>query len=320
MATMTLGLSVAITALIVLWNKYTKNAEREQRALNAEIEKTKTSIEQIANDVDFEVRIAEAAGKSKKELMDLRKEAVKTALSLADLNFDNVNARYFDGKATKEQVEEARKVSQQAWDNYNKVMQDAIVYDTEQRNPKKKNGSPTSDKTSTANKLADAELKALQKIEDMTIALMEEGEEKKKALARKQFDDELARINKEESERLKALQEAQKNGFKATPEQVNAVSGQAKQQRRLASEQYIKDYYALEKEYSDKSKKLKDDEAQSWIDYNKEFGDYQEKRANIAQDYENKIARAKTGGEKASLKKNEEKAIAELDKSMLEKS
>ena len=252
--------------------------------------------------------------------MDLRKEAVKTALSLADLNFDNVNARYFDGKATKEQVEEARKVSQQAWDNYNKVMQDAIVYDTEQRNPKKKNGSPTSDKTSTANKLADAELKALQKIEDMTIALMEEGEEKKKALARKQFDDELARINKEESERLKALQEAQKNGFKATPEQVNAVSGQAKQQRRLASEQYIKDYYALEKEYSDKSKKLKDDEAQSWIDYNKEFGDYQEKRAAIAQDYENKIARAKTGGEKASLKKNEEKAIAELDKSMLEKS
>jgi len=320
MATMTLGLSVAITALIVLWNKYTKNAEREQRALNAEIEKTKTSIEQIANDVDFEVRIAEAAGKSKKELMDLRKEAVKTALSLADLNFDNVNARYFDGKATKEQVEEARKVSQQAWDNYNKVMQDAIVYDTEQRNPKKKNGSPTSDKTSTANKLADAELKALQKIEDMTIALMEEGEEKKKALARKQFDDELARINKEESERLKALQEAQKNGFKATPEQVNAVSGQAKQQRRLASEQYIKDYYALEKEYSDKSKKLKDDEAQFWIDYNKEFGDYQEKRATIAQDYENKIARAKTGGEKASLKKNEEKAIAELDKSMLEKS
>lgn len=320
MATMTLGLSVAITALIVLWNKYTKNAEREQRALNAEIEKTKTSIEQIANDVDFEVRIAEAAGKSKKELMDLRKEAVKTALSLADLNFDNVNARYFDGKATKEQVEEARKVSQQAWDNYNKVMQDAIVYDTEQRNPKKKNGSPTSDKTSTANKLADAELKALQKIEDMTIALMEEGEEKKKALARKQFDDELARINKEESERLKALQEAQKNGFKATPEQVNAVSGQAKQQRRLASEQYIKDYYALEKEYSDKSKKLKDDEAQSWIDYNKEFGDYQEKRAAIAQDYENKIARAKTGGEKASLKKNEEKAIAELDKSILEKS
>ena len=320
MATMTLGLSVAITALIVLWDKYTKNAEREQRALNAEIEKTKTSIEQIANDVDFEVRIAEAAGKSKKELMDLRKEAVKTALSLADLNFDNINARYFDGKATKEQVEEARKVSQQAWDNYNKVMQDAIVYDIEQRNPKKKNGSPTSDKTSTANKLADAELKALQKIEDMTIALMEEGEEKKKALARKQFDDELARINKEESERLKALQEAQKNGFKATPEQVNAVSGQAKQQRRLASEQYIKDYYALEKEYSDKSKKLKDDEAQSWIDYNKEFGDYQEKRAAIAQDYENKIARAKTGGEKASLKKNEEKAIAELDKSMLEKS
>lgn len=317
MATLTLGVSVAITALIVLWERYTKNAEREQRSLNTEIEKTKTAIEQISNDVDFEVRIAEAAGKSKKELLDLRKEAAKTALALADMNADKVSAKYFDGKATKEQVEQAQAIAKQAWDNYNKVMQDAIVYDVEQKHPK---GKPASGKESAGKVIADAELNARRKIEEMTITLMEEGEAKKKALARKHLDDDLARIDREERERMAALKDAQKNGFKVTPEQAEAVTDQAKQQRRLAAELYIKDYYAVEKEYTDKSKKLKEEEAQSWIDYNKEFGDYQEKRAAIVQDYENKIAKAKLGGEKAALKKEEEKAIAELDKSMLEKS
>lgn len=317
MATLTLGVSVAITALIVLWERYTKNAEREQRSLNTEIEKTKTAIEQISNDVDFEVRIAEAAAKSKKELLDLRKEAAKTALALADMNADKISAKYFDGKATKEQVEQAQAIAKQAWDNYNKVMQDAIVYDVEQKHPK---GKTVSAKESAGKVIADAELNARRKIEEMTITLMEEGEAKKKALARKHFDDEIERIDREERERMAALKEARKNGFKVTPEQAEAVTDQAKQERRLAAELYIKDYYAVEKEYTDKSKKLKEEEAQSWIDYNKEFGDYQEKRAAIVQDYENKIAKAKLGGEKAALKKEEEKAIAELDKSMLEKS
>ena len=100
---------------------------------------------------------------------------------------------------------------------------------------------------------------------DMTIALMKEGEEKKKELALKQFDDELARIDREERDRLKALQNAQKNGMAVTPEQVATVKDQAARQRNLAGEQYMEDYYAISKEYADKDKKLKEEEEQSWI-------------------------------------------------------
>ena len=137
------------------------------------------------------------------------------------------------GEATKEQLEAARANSQKAWDDLNKINQDAtVIYTEELTKEKKKNGS--FDKQGKADELADAELKARQKINDMTIALMKEGEEKKKELALKQFDEELARIDREERDRLKALQAAQKNGMAVTPGQVASVKDQATQQRNLA--------------------------------------------------------------------------------------
>lgn len=316
MATLTLGLSAAIAALIYLWDKYSDRTANAQKKLNAEIEKTGTAIQQISNDVDFETRISEAAGKSKKELIELRKEAAKTALAMADIAFDEVNAKFMKGDATKEQLEAARENSQKAWDNYNKTMQDAVILDYEERIGKKKKDN---DNKGAANEIAEAELKARQKINDMTIALMKEGEEKKKELALKQFDEELARIDREERERMKALQAAQKNGMAVTPEQVATVKDQATRQRNLAGEQYMKDYYDISKEYADKDKKLKEEEEQSWIDYNKEYGTYQEKRVAIVKDYENRIAKAKTGGEKASLKKEQDKVLKELDLENLKK-
>ena len=318
MATLTLGLSAVITGLIVLWNNYSDRTKNAQKAVNDEIAKTNRALQQISADVDFDTRIAEAAGKSKKELIELRKEAAKTALALADASFDEVNMKFIKGDATKEQLDAARENSQKAWDNYNKTMQDAVVYDYEERTTKKKKGGSNGNRTEL-DEIADAELKARQKINDMTIALMKEGEKKKKELALKQFDDELARIDREERDRLKALQNAQKNGMAVTPEQVATVKDQAARQRNLAGEQYMEDYYAISKEYADKDKKLKEEEEQSWIDYNKEYGTYQEKRAAIAKDYGNKIAKAKPGGEKASLKKQMEDELKNLDFDNLKK-
>lgn len=318
MATLTLGLSAVITGLIFLWNHFSESAKKGQKELNDEIDRTRSAMERISTDVDFDVRVAEAAGKSKKELIELRREAAKTALALADISFDEVNAKYMKGEATKEQLEAARANSQKAWDDLNKINQDAtVIYTEELTKEKKKNGS--FDKQGKADELADAELKARQKINNMTIALMKEGEEKKKELALKQFDEELARIDREERDRLKALQAAQKNGMAVTPGQVASVKDQATQQRNLAGEQYMKDYYDILKEYADKDKKLKEEEEQSWIDYNKEYGSYQEKRIAITKDYENKIAKAKPKGEKASLKKKMEEELKNLDLEELKK-
>lgn len=312
MATLTLGLSAAITALIYLWDKYSSKATEAQKEVTDEIEKTRTAIRQMADDTDFDVRIAEASGKSKRELVELRKEAAKTALALADITFDEVNAKFMKGDATKEQLDAARELSQKAWDDYNKAMQDAVVLDHEERTQKKKAAS-SFDKEGKLEEIADAELRARQKINDMTIALMKEGEEKKKELALKQFDDELARIDREERERLEALRAAQKNGMAVTAEQVATVKEQSTQQRNLAGEKYMMDFYAISKEYADKERKLQEEDEQAWIDYNKEYGNYQEKRLAIAQDYQRKIDRARADGEKATLKKRMEEELKNLD-------
>src|SRR5699024_5257049 len=64
--------------------------------------------------------------------------------------------------------------------------------------------------------------------------------------------------------------------------------------------------YNIEKEWREKNR-------QDWIDYNKEYGTYQDKRLAIVQDYGLKIARAETEGEKESLKKKRDNDLKELD-------
>ncbi|MBL3940275.1 hypothetical protein, partial [Bacteroides thetaiotaomicron] len=86
-------------------------------------------------------------------------------------------------------------------------------------------------------------------------------------------------INKQERDTLKKMEEAEKNqGVKSTPEEKKAVKTNAQQQRLVAYQQYAKDLYAIDKEFQEKDLK-------SWIEYNKEYGTYQQKRAAIMKEY-----------------------------------
>ena len=246
------------------WSSGARDAEREQNRLTLEIERTKSAINQLSEDVDFDVRIAEASGASKSELLSLRKEAAKTALALADINFDKINDKFMSGKATKEQMEQARSIAQDAWGNYNKVMQDAVVYDVEKKKGKK---STDESKESLLAKASDADLKARQKIEAMKIDIMQKGAAKEKAAARLRFDEELARIDKEEKERLAALEKSKKNGLPVTKEQVTTVTDQSNTQRKLASEVYVKEFLGIEKDYADTQQKKFDTLVNKYQDY-----------------------------------------------------
>lgn len=283
MATLTLGLSAVIGGLIIAWDRYAERTKKAQHSLTVEIEHTQSAMRQISDDVDFDTRIAEAAGKSKKELIELRKEAAKTALALADANYDKVLEQHSQGKATKEQLEKARENSQSAWGKYNKVMQDAIVADYEERTEKKKKREAVSQATDT---ISDAELKARRKIEAMRIELMRDGAQKEKAEARKRLDDELARIDAEERERIAALAKAKKDGIPVTKEQANTVTEQAKAQRAGATDIYIKEFSAIEKNYARQEEEL-------WNEANAVFRSALENRlADIDHHYDEQVKKA----------------------------
>lgn len=131
--------------------------------------------------------------------------------------------------------------------------------------------------------LADARIRAQQKLEAARISVMREGIRKRQALARQELDESLAQIDKEERDTLKKMDEAEKKrGVKSTPEERQAVRDNASQQRAMATMGYLKESYDIEKEFRDRN-------LREWVEYYKEYGTYQEKRAALDKEYNHKI-------------------------------
>ena len=156
--------------------------------------------------------------------------------------------------------------------------------------------------------LADARIRAQQKLEAARISVMREGVRKRQALARQELDESLAQIDKEERDTLKKMDEAEKKrGVKSTSEERQAVKDNASQQRLVAYQQYAKEFYTADKEWQEK-------DLQSWIDYNKEYGTYQQKRLAIMREYTLKSSKeGLNGNDKRMLARQRDEALSELD-------
>lgn len=177
---------------------------------------------------------------------------------------------------------------------------------------KEDNGRKTKDTGKSArdyqDELADARIRAQQKLEAARISVMREGVRKRQALARQELDESLAQIDKEERDTLKKMDEAEKKrGVRSTPEERQAVKDNASQQRLVAYQQYAKEFYTADKEWQEK-------DLQSWIDYNKEYGTYQQKRLAIMREYTLKSSKESlNGNDKRMLSRQRDEALSELD-------
>lgn len=168
-------------------------------------------------------------------------------------------------------------------------------------------GSGTgSGKTDYASQLADARIKAQQTTEKLRIQIMQEGIAKRMALAKQEYDESVADIDKQERDMLAKMDKARKQGDNIPQSQYDAVKESAKNNRVLAEQVYNEQIYQIEQEYRDKA-------TQSLIDYNKQYGTYQEKRLAIAMDYARKIAAAETEGEADVLTRERDDKLASLD-------
>ena len=171
-------------------------------------------------------------------------------------------------------------------------------------------GKTTDDKTGSrrdyASELADARVRAQQTTERLRLQLMQEGIAKRMALAKQEYDDSIADIDKQERDTLAKMDKARKQGDNIPQSQYDAVKESAKNNRVLAEQVYNEQIYQIEQEYRDKA-------TQSLIDYNKQYGTYQEKRLAIAMDYARKIAAAETEGEADVLTRERDDKLASLD-------
>jgi hypothetical protein len=153
-------------------------------------------------------------------------------------------------------------------------------------------------KTIKAQEELNNRLKALQqKNTDETISLMQEGTEKKLAQIKNDYAKRKAEIDKQEAEFKKKNKEAGKK-VTLTSAQSNALN----KARDLATQEYNKKLDEVNREA-----------LTSMRDYLKEYGSlYQQKQA-IAEEYEEKIAKAQTEGEKLSLQQQRKKDLQTIE-------
>ena len=136
-----------------------------------------------------------------------------------------------------------------------------------------------------------------QQNQDDTISIMQEGTEKKLAEIKNDYAKRKAEIDKQEAEFKKKNKEAGKKAS-LTSAQSNALN----KARDLATQEYNKKLDEVNREA-----------LTSMRDYLKEYGSlYQQKQA-IAEEYEEKIAKAQTQGEKLSLQQQRKKDLQTIE-------
>lgn len=163
-----------------------------------------------------------------------------------------------------------------------------------------------SGKTDYASQLADARVKAQQTTEKLRIQIMQEGIAKRKALAKQEYDEQLADIDKQERDTIAKMDQARKQGDNIPQSQYDEVKTEADEQRLLAEKILAEKIYQINKEYLDKT-------LDAEIEYNKQYGTWQEKREAVALEYTKKIALAQTEAEKKLLKEKGKEAVAAVD-------
>lgn len=252
-----------------------------------------------------EVKRTEAVGK-------LKEGQNRTFLPVSNDVIDAVNRdydRFFN--QSEEKITEWRK---KIYDltKFNKSLEDQVNIEDLLFESDGGDNTNKKEKTDYASQLADARVKAQQTTEKLRLQIMQEGIAKRKALAKQEYDEQLADIDKQEQDTIAKMDKARKQGDNIPQSQYDDVKNKAKTNRILAEQVYNEQIFQIEQEYRNKS-------SQALIDYYEEYGTYQEKRLAIAQDYARKIAAAETEGERLALGEERDKKIQSLDYEELKK-
>lgn len=200
-------------------------------------------------------------------------------------------------KYTASQYETATQDLKAAKDAYSKLGGDVSGKSAKAAVTARKNRIKEENRAIKVQEELNSRLKTLQqKNTDETISLMQEGTEKKLAQIKNDYAKRNAEIDKQEAEFKKKNKEA---GNKVTL--TSAQSDALTEARKLAKQNFDKQTAEVNKESLDAMR-----------DYLKEYGSlYQQKQA-IAEEYEEKIAKAQTEGEKKTLQQEKKKSTRQL--------
>ena len=207
-------LVVAVGTLIAYWDDLVDmfgNSEDEIKRVKGVVDDLKVSLENFDEDNNFIVRLAEAAGKSKDEILKLRLEQAKLAYEQAQAARDKASSNYnqkrndewyWNGRsdeliAAEEAYNETVEIENARWDALKKVYDDISVYEVEQRTKKAEDEKKAADdRAKNAIAAAKEEKKQIEKINEETrIALLDSKNQELENL-RIKYEEQLALLQK----------------------------------------------------------------------------------------------------------------------------
>ena len=286
---------------------------RAQAARNSIVEQQGKVLENEQKINEAYARLGEAQRKTSelRTYLDKQREEGASASSLLNTEVAITMAETAEKKIEKEiagyrqVIYQANKVSKELEKGIN--VSD-LVFDpkgTSGGTPTGSGNTPSGEKD-YASRLAEARLRAERETERLRIQIQEEGFDRRRELARQEYRDTLADIERQRKETVAEMDKAKAEGSVIPQAQYDSVDEEADRMRVTAREKLNLQLQQIDREYNGQA-------AQDLIDYNRKYGTYAEKRLAIAQDYARKIAAAQTDGEKQALARQMKEALAELD-------
>ena len=220
-----------------------------------------------------------------------------------------------DSKATVDEYNKAIAAEKKAKEDFEKLGGQTKV-DKSGESKAKKATELANDEAELRKKLANEALQAELDYEQAVLDAKEDSYDKQFQLNDLNYRKELQKIKEYNDQKLKEQADfITKFGKKALPEELTDKSIKEQVSKKTNQAQY--NYKAAD---SKTAKQRLETDKQAWSEYLKAYGDYEDKRLAIIEEYREKIGKAQTQGEKALLAGNRDKELQDLDQTLIEKS
>lgn len=139
-------------------------------------------------------------------------------------------------------------------------------------------------------RIADAEMRALQRIEDARIALLEEGFEKERAQAKNVFEQKKARIAREEQEQIRDYELLSRSGGKVEPGWREKIAARAATERAQAAQQFDQTIAEIDSREQRAAAEKQNETRKRLEELLAKYRDFEAQRAEIRRQGEEEIA------------------------------
>ena len=256
------ALVVALGVLIAHWEDIVNLFSNTDAIddLQGDIDRLGETFKQLDADIDFDIRVAEAVGKTKEEIIELRRTLAKDKLAQAESAVDRATTAYnnmnwwdtqFNEGKYKKAVDDAVALRKQALAELNKVNQDATILDITTRENAKKDAQKKAEERAKNQATVLEEFRVSQLTEEEKLydeldrkyqeyLKLFEGDTEKQLLVVQWYTDEYTKlVEKELDERLNADAEIAKSAEEtrkriAEADKQRYAEAVAKSEKRLA--------------------------------------------------------------------------------------